>query len=87
MKMNGAAVVGIVAGVAAIGVGVAVGYAFATNPELRYRFVRSARDAYETSKKKVVDMSEDVAVRTAQMTKNPKINQEWVAHQWESVGY
>ncbi len=32
-------------------------------------------------------MSEDVALRTAQMTKNPKINQDWVANQWESVGY
>ena len=64
-----------------------VGYKLASDPEIRYRFMRSARDAYETSKKKVATMSEDVAVRTAQMTKNPKINQEWVAHQWESVGY
>ena len=32
-------------------------------------------------------MTEDVAVRTAQMTKNPKINQEWVQNQWEMLGY
>lgn len=32
-------------------------------------------------------MTEDVAVRTAKMTKNPKINQEWVSNQWESIGY
>lgn len=87
MKSTGSLVLGIVVGTAAIAVGVAVGYRIVTDPELRYRFSRSARDAYETSKKKIVNMSEDVAVRTAQMTKNPRINQEWVAHQWESVGY
>ena len=32
-------------------------------------------------------MSEDVALRTAQMTKNPKINQEWVENQWDALGY
>ena len=32
-------------------------------------------------------MTEDVAVRTAQMTKNPKINQDWVKNQWESIVY
>lgn len=72
---------------ATVALGSFVGYKLATNPELRKRLTRSAQDAYETSKKKIVTMSEDVAVRTAQMTKNPKINQEWVAHQWESVGY
>lgn len=72
---------------ATIAVGSFVGYKLATNPELRKRLSRSAQDAYQTSKKKIVTMSEDVAVRTAQMTKNPKINQDWVAHQWESVGY
>lgn len=72
---------------ATIAVGSFFGYKLATNPELRKRLSRSAQDAYQTSKKKIVTMSEDVAVRTAQLTKNPKINQDWVAHQWESVGY
>lgn len=71
----------------AVAVGAVVGLTLVKHPELRARMGRSARDVYETSRKKVVTMSEDVAVRTAQMTKNPKINQEWVAHQWESVGY
>lgn len=87
MKLSAKAVAAGFLAAAAIAAGVAVGYKFASDPEVRYRFMRSARDAYETSKKKVATMSEDVAVRTAQMTKNPKINQEWVAHQWESVGY
>lgn len=81
----------LVGAIVAFGVTVAfgsfVGYKLATNPELRRRLMRGAQDAYQTSKKKIVTMSEDVAVRTAQMTKNPKINQDWVAHQWESVGY
>lgn len=87
MKVSVKAVAAGFLATAAIAAGAIVGYKFASDPEIRYRFMRSARDAYETSKKKVATMSEDVAVRTAQMTKNPKINQEWVAHQWESVGY
>ena len=87
MKNTTTMILSAAVGIAAITVGVAVGYKIATDPELRYKLSRSARDAYETSKKKIVDMSEDVAVRTAQMTKNPKINQEWVAHQWENVGF
>jgi len=32
-------------------------------------------------------MSEEVAMRTAQATHNPKINQAWVERQWEELGY
>lgn len=72
---------------AAIVAGAFVGYKLATDAELRGRLTRGARDVYQTSKKRVGDMTEDVAVRTAKMTKNPKINQEWVSNQWESIGY
>lgn len=71
----------------AIAAGAFVGYKLATDAELRGRLTRGARDVYQTSKKHVGDMTEDVAVRTAKMTKNPKINQEWVSNQWESIGY
>lgn len=77
---------GLMAGLAAAA-GVFIGYKAATDPEFRGRLTRGARDVYQTSKKKVGDMTEDVAVRTAQMTKNPKINQEWVQNQWEMLGY
>ena len=63
------------------------GYKVATNDELRGRLLRGARDIVDTSKKKMDVMTEDVAMRTAQVTKNPKINQEWVNHQWENVGF
>lgn len=71
----------------AIAAGAFVGYKLATDAELRGRLTRGARDVYQTSKKRVGDMTEDVAVRTAKMTKNSKINQEWVSNQWESIGY
>ena len=44
-------------------------------------------DIFSTSKKKVDEMSEEVALRTARLTKNPQVNQDWVERQWESIGY
>ncbi len=70
-----------------VAVGAFVGYKLATDDELRGRLLRGAQDIVDTSKKKMDVMTEDVAMRTAQVTKNPKINQEWVNHQWENVGY
>ena len=63
------------------------GYKLATDDELRGRLLRGAQDIVDTSKKKMDVMTEDVAMRTAQVTKNPKINQDWVNRQWESVGF
>ena len=70
---------------ATVAVGAFAGYKVTTNDELRGRLLRGARDIVDTSKKKMDVMTEDVAMRTAQVTKNPKINQEWVNHQWENV--
>ena len=70
-----------------VAAGVFAGYKLATDDELRSRLLRGARDIVDTSKKKMDVMTEDVAMRTAQVTKNPKINQDWVNHQWENVGY
>ena len=67
--------------------GAFAGYKIATDDELRGRLLRGAQDVVATSKKKMDVMTEDVAMRTAQVTKNPKINQDWVNHQWENVGY
>ena len=65
-----------------VAAGAFAGYKIATDDELR-----SAQDIVDTSKKKMDVMTEDVAMRTAQVTKNPKINQGWVSNQWENVGY
>ena len=70
-----------------VAAGAVVGYKLATDDELRGRLLRGAQDIVDTSKKKMDVMTEDVAMRTAQVAKNPKINQELVNHQWENVGY
>ena len=72
---------------ATVAVGAVAGYKLATDGELRGRLLRGAKDFADTSRKKMDVMTEDVAMKTAQVTKNPKINQDWVEHQWESVGY
>lgn len=72
---------------ATVAVSAFAGYKIATDDELRGRLLRGAQDIVDTSKKKMDVMTEDVAMRTAQMTKNPKINQDWVNHQWENVGF
>lgn len=72
---------------ATVAVGAFAGYKIVTDDELRGRLLRGAQDIVDTSKKKMDVMTEDVAIRTAQMTKNPKINQDWVNHQWENVGF
>ena len=84
MKSKVLAVIALATTVAA---GAFTGYKIATDDELRGRLLRGAQDIVDTSTKKMDVMTEDVAMRTAQMTKNPKINQDWVNHQWENVGY
>lgn len=76
-----------IAFVTTVAAGAFVGYEIATDEELRGRLLRGAQDIVDTSKKKIDVMTEDVAMRTAQVTKNPKINQDWVNHQWENVGF
>lgn len=72
---------------ATVAVGAFVGYKVVTDEELRGRLLRGAQDIVDTSKKKMDVMTEDVAMRTAQVTKNPKISQDWVNRQWENVGF
>lgn len=73
--------------VTTVAAGAFVGYKIAIDEELRGRLLRGAQDIVDTSKKKMDVMTEDVAMRTAQVTKNPMINQDWVNHQWENVGF
>ena len=62
-----------------------LGYKVATNDELRGKIVRNAQDVLKLTKK-IDTMSEDVAIRTAKLTKNPKVNQDYVEKQWEAIG-
>ena len=76
---------GIAVVVGAVVAGAAVGYKFATDSNLRERMVRNAKDALHVSKQRMDEMTEEVALKTARVTKNPKINQDWVDKQWEAV--
>ena len=51
--------------------------------ELRDRFVK----ATEASRQKVEEMTVEVAIKTAKVTNNPKITQDWGARQWDNLGY
>lgn len=71
----------------AVGLGAVVGFIIVTRPESIERMKNGVTDIFSTSKKKVDEMSEEVALRTARLTKNPQVNQDWVERQWESIGY
>lgn len=73
-----------IAGVA-VAAGSFLGYKVATNDELRGKIVRNAQDVLKLTKK-IDTMSEDAAIRTAKLTKNPKVNQDYVEKQWEAIG-
>lgn len=74
----------IIAGVA-VAAGSFLGYKVATNDELRGKIIRNAQDVLKLTKK-IDTMSEDVTIRTAKLTKNPKVNQDYVEKQWEAIG-
>ena len=74
----------IIAGVA-VAAGSFLGYKVATNDELRGKIIRNAQDVLKLTKK-IDTMSEDVAIRTAKLTTNPKVTQDYVEKQWEAIG-
>lgn len=77
--------IGIIITGVAVAAGSFLGYKVATNDELRGKIVRNAQDVLKLTKK-IDTMSEDVAIRTAKLTKNPKVNQDYVEKQWEAIG-
>lgn len=78
---------GFVTVLSAVALGTAVGYKLATDDDLRTQMKRNVRDIFHASKQRVDEMTEEVALKTAKMTKNPKINQDWVDKQWENLNY
>lgn len=77
--------IGIIIADVAVAAGSFLGYKVATNDELRGKIVRNTQDVLKLTKK-IDTMSEDVAIRTAKLTKNPKVNQDYVEKQWEAIG-
>ena len=62
-------------------------YAALRNEEVRDCIQQKLRSTFQSSRERVNVMSEEVALKTAKMTRNPKINLDWVELQWESVGF
>lgn len=65
--------------------GALAGYKLATDEDLRGNVFKGMRGLGLASKQKINNVSEDVALKTARLTGNPKVNQAWVDNQWESL--
>lgn len=68
-------------------VGAFIGYAVVSHSEVIGGVTDKLRAAYRSSRDRMDDVSEEVALKTAQLTRNPKVSQDWVSRQWESIGY
>lgn len=69
----------------AVAAGSFTGYKLVSNPELREKIQSKVSNLFTASKEQLEGMSEDVAMRRAQLTRNPQINRDWVENQWESL--
>lgn len=77
----------VVVTVLAVSLGAAVGYVLVSKPELRNIIKNKVKQTYRQTQDRADQMSEEVAVRAAKLTNNPKINQDWVENQWSELGY
>lgn len=77
----------VVVTVLAVSLGAAVGYVLVSKPELRNIIKNKVKQTYQQTQDRADQMSEEVAVRAAKLTNNPKINQDWVENQWSELGY
>lgn len=76
--------------VLAISIGAAVGYTgymVVTKKETSCRFIGKIKEALQHTQDKADQMSEEVALKTAKLTNNPRVNQSWVEKQWSEIGY
>lgn len=62
-------------------------YTIMTKLDVKERVISSLQRMKQTSKERMNQVTEEVALHTAQVTNNPKINQDWVAQQWNNVGW
>lgn len=70
----------------AVAAGAFVGFTVVTNNELRTKLIVGVKKLFKETKSKAEVVSEEVALRTAKLTNNPKVNQDWVSNQWDSIG-
>lgn len=60
-------------------------YVAANKDGLRERLLEMKNGFMAESRSRMDGMTEEVAVKTAKLTHNPRINQEWVEHQWDMI--
>lgn len=77
----------LITGASVFAVGVVAGYIFMTKSETGKKMAAQVKQVARSSHEQVQVMSEEVALKTAKVTRNPKITQDYVASQWESIGY
>lgn len=53
--------------------------------KLQEKFLEIKSDFTAISRNRMDEMTEEVAMKTAKLTHNPKINQEWVERQWDMI--
>lgn len=84
--MNKHLVEGLAVG-AVVGLSALVIYKLMKDPAVKDQVLARIHRVKESSKERMSQVTEEVALRTAQVTNNPKINQDWVAQQWNAVGW
>lgn len=77
----------LIAGASVFAAGVVAGYIFITKSEAGKKITTHVKQVARSSHEQVQVMSEEVALKTARVTRNPKITQDYAANQWESIGY
>lgn len=71
----------------AVAAGFAAGVYVVSKTELGVSIKGKLNQLNPVSRDAMDMVSEEVALRTAKVTRNPQINQSWVEKQWEQVGY
>lgn len=60
-------------------------YIVSNKDKLHKKLLEIKDDLVAESRSRMDGMTEEVAIKTAKLTHNPKINQEWVEHQWDMI--
>lgn len=73
--------------VSGLTLGVAGGYLVVKNRDSIEYAMQRLGSAIDKPRRRAQEMSEEVALRTARLTNNPKVNQDWVSRQWDAAGF
>lgn len=77
----------VISSLIAVAAGAVAGFILVEKLDVKDKLSDRLQGIYQSTQQKVSGMSEDVAVRTAKLTNNPKITQDWVSKQWDALDY